>query len=193
MKKYPVLLLILLWTGLILVSPALAEGTGYSSEQWNNFIFRVLNFAAFFAILFILLRKPAGAFFRGRREKIARTLEYLETQARNLEEQNAVMRRQLSELTSERESVIAQYERDGARERDRIIADAQKTADSIVLKTEAAMNQELLAARRRLAVETGRLATQFAEELVVKNIQSDDQSRLVHEFMEQIIRLPSRF
>jgi F-type H+-transporting ATPase subunit b len=191
LKKFPVFLLTITIIGLS-AGPALAEGEGYRPEQWRDFLYRVLNFAVFFGILFFLLRKPVAEFFRNRRDGIARNLEYLETQAKNLEEQNAVLRRQLSELTSEKESILAQYERDGSRERDRIIAEAQKTAEQIIQKTEAAMAQELVMARRNLAAETGALAGSLAEELVKKNIRPDDQSRLVHEFMEQVIRLPSR-
>ncbi|MDR1577416.1 MAG: ATP synthase F0 subunit B [Deltaproteobacteria bacterium] len=176
----------------IFTAPALAAEAGYNSAQWRDFFWRAINFVVFVGILFFLLRKPAGAFFRGRRENIARTLEYLETQTKNLEEQNAVMRRQLSELASERTAILAQYERDGARERDRIIAEAQKAADLIVERTEAAMAQELVVARRILAAETGELAVKLAEELVVNNIKPEDQARLGHEFMERVIRLPAR-
>jgi F-type H+-transporting ATPase subunit b len=175
-------------------TPALAasESGGYTPEQWREFVYRIVNFIVFAGALFYLLRKPIGKFFRGRREGIARDLEYLETQTKNLEEKNAVMRRQLSELTSEREAILAQYERDGTRERDRIIAEAQKTADQIVQKTEAAMAQDLVVAKRALTAETGALAVKLAEELLAKNIQPDDQARLSHEFIESVIRLPAR-
>jgi F-type H+-transporting ATPase subunit b len=171
---------------------ASSEATGYDWAQWREFIFRVLNFVVFVAILFFLLRKPVGAFFRGRRENIARTLEYLETQTKNLEEKNAAMRRQLSELASEREAILAQYERDGARERDRIIAEAQKAADLIARKAEAAMAQDLQIAKRALTAEIGALAARLAEELAAKNIRPEDQARLNHEFIESVIRLPAR-
>ncbi|MDR0548295.1 MAG: ATP synthase F0 subunit B [Deltaproteobacteria bacterium] len=175
------------------LNPALAaEGHGYAPAQWRDFLFRFLNFVVFVGILFFLLRKPVGAFFRNRREGIARYLEYLETQTKNLEEKNAVMRRQLSELTAEREAVLAQYERDGARERDRIIAEAQKTADLIVQKTEAAMAQDLLVAKRTLAAETGALAIKMAKGLLTEKIGPDDQARLSHEFIESVVRLPAR-
>ncbi|MDR2351763.1 MAG: ATP synthase F0 subunit B [Deltaproteobacteria bacterium] len=165
---------------------------GYTSAQWKEFGLRVMNFAVFFAILFFLLRKPVKNFFKGRKEDIARTLEYLETQAKNLEEQNRVTQRKLSELEGERERVIAQFERDGARERDRIIAEAQKTAEAIIHKTEIAMEQELNLARRKLINETGVLAAKIAEELLIKNITDEDKFRLTHEFVSEVTKLPVR-
>jgi F-type H+-transporting ATPase subunit b len=168
------------------------ESAGYSSQQWRDFGWRVANFAVFAALLVFLVRKPLTGHFRGRRENIARTKEYLETQARNLEEQTKVMTRKLAELDQEREAVLAQCARDGAKERDRILAEAAKTAELIIARAEAAMEQEIRTARRTLTVEAGRLAASLAEELLIKNVTEDDRIRLTHEFIEQVVKLPAR-
>ncbi|MDR2349142.1 MAG: ATP synthase F0 subunit B [Deltaproteobacteria bacterium] len=169
-----------------------ASFTGYTSERWRDFGLRVMNFAAFVIILWFLLRKPVKSFFAGRRENIARTLEYLETQAANLEEQNLVLQKKLTQLSVERESVLAQYERDGARERDRIIAEAHAAAELLVKKTEIAMEQELKLAKRRLANETGRLAAKIAEDLLKANVTDEDKSRLMLDFVANVTKLPMR-
>jgi len=183
---------------LFLAAPSLAalaaehESSGYNSDQWWGFVFRVMNFVVFIGLLFILLKKPAVAFFNGRKENISRSLEYLETQAKNLEEQNQVLHRQLSDLAVERESILAQYEKEGAKERDRIISQAEKTAQAIILKTESAMEQEIKKARRLLTEEVGSLATSLAEDILIKNINDEDRIHLLHDFMEQVTRLPAR-
>jgi F-type H+-transporting ATPase subunit b len=166
--------------------------TGYTLKDWKDFGLRAMNFAVFFAILWLLLRKPVREYFRGRKENIARTLEYLETQAANLEEQNQVMRKKLSRLSVERESLLSEYEREGARERDRIIAEARKTAESIASKARVAAEQEIKSAKRRLASETGLLAAKIAREILVNNINDEDKSRLMQDFVIQLTKLPSR-
>ncbi|MDR2461083.1 MAG: hypothetical protein LBE38_09985 [Deltaproteobacteria bacterium] len=189
-------IIILAFLLLLLAAPLLAtEGTSYfnySRAAWLDFGKRVMNFVVFFLILFFLLRKPIKAFFKGKKESIARNLEYLETQAANLDEQNQVMRKQLSSLAAEKEAVIAQFEKDGARERDRIIAEAEKTAEGIVLKTEAAMGQEVKTAKRKLAQETGRRAAAIAAEILKKNITDEDKRRAVVDFVGSITKLPAR-
>jgi F-type H+-transporting ATPase subunit b len=168
------------------------ETTGYSAAKWRDFLYRIINFVVYVAILYILLRKPVKNFLAGRRDKIARTLEYLETQSRNLDEQTRAMRKQLDELSQERLGILSQYERDGAKERDRIIAEAHKTAQVIIQRAEAAMDLEVKTARQKLTTEIGRLAKDLAEKEIVEKITDDDRSRLVLEFVEKVVKLPAR-
>jgi F-type H+-transporting ATPase subunit b len=166
------------------------EGAGgYSSEKWRDFGLRVMNFVVFVAILWLLLHKLVKKFFQGKKEGISRTLEYLETQAKNLDEQNQVMKRRLSQLAQDREGILAQYERDGQKERDRIIAAAHDTADQIVRKAQTAVEQELKQAKRQLTQETGSMAVKMAGDLVQQNITDDDKNALVHNFLEQLAKL----
>lgn len=177
---------------LILVStavPAQAAGAGYSESQIRDLIYRLMNFAAFFGILYYCLRKPLPKFFRERRENITRNLEYLETQARNLEEQTEIMNKQIANIASERDSILAQYERIGHKEAERIITEARAVADALVHKTQAAMDVELKAARKALLLEIVKLSTQSASALVKTSINDDDQKRLTAEFMAQVENL----
>lgn len=162
-----------------------AEG-GYSEAQVKDLIFRVMNFAVFFGVLFFLLRKPLAKFFRERREGIARNLEYLETQARNLEEQSDILSKQIAGIASERDSILAQYERLGQKEAGRIIAEAKTAAEAIIQKTQAAMDQEFKNARQLILRDIVKLSTQAATELIVANINADDQKRLTAEFQDQV-------
>lgn len=172
---------------------ALAAGGegGYSDTQIKDILFRVMNFAAFFAILFYFLKKPICKFFRERSENIARNLEYLETQARNLEEQSEIMNKQIAGIASERESILAQYERQGRKEAERLVAEAKATSEAIIQKAHASMELEIKAARQTLLAEIVRLSTQAAGELVKSNINDDDQKRLTGEFMAQVEKLKS--
>jgi F-type H+-transporting ATPase subunit b len=187
------LLAVLLAAAVVLPAASLhASEGGYSAERWKDFGFRVMNFAVFFAILFLLLKKPVKNFFSGRAENVARTMEYLETQARNLEEQNQVMRAKLAQIAAEREGILAQYERDGAKERDRIIAEARRAAEQIVRNAEIAVEQEAASARRVLARETGLLAVGIAGDVLARNVTDQDKALLMKDFVDQLVRLPVR-
>ncbi|MDR1310250.1 MAG: ATP synthase F0 subunit B [Deltaproteobacteria bacterium] len=168
------------------------EAAGYTMAQWREFGWRIANFAVWALLLFFMVRKPVAKFFRDRRENIARTLEYLETQSRNLDEQTQFMRRQLDQLGQERETILAQYERDGAKERDRIIAEAHRAAEVIVQRAEAAIELELRTARRALAIEAGELARTIARERLVEMTTDEDRGRLALEFVEKVVKLPAR-
>lgn len=165
--------------------PALAEG-GYSAAQKKDLLFRVMNFAVFFGILFYLVRKPLAGFFRGRRESIARNLEYLEIQARDLGEKNALVQKELEGLAAEREAILARYERQGQAEAERIVREAHEAAEAIIQKTQAAMDLEAKTAREGLRREIIELSSRAAVDLVKKNINAGDQKRLAQEFVDQV-------
>jgi F-type H+-transporting ATPase subunit b len=172
-------------------APAFAAGTGYSDTQIKDLLFRLMNFAVFFIVLFWLLRKPVAKYFRDRREGIERNLQYLETQARNLEEQTEIMNKQIADIASERDSILTKYERMGQKEADRIIAEAKSAAENLVQKAQAAMDLEIKAARQALLTEIVTLSTQAATELVQSGINADDHQRLTAEFMTQVEKLKS--
>lgn len=179
-----------LTTMLILsAGPALASGGHYSEGQIKDLIYRIMNFAVFFIVLFWLLRKPIAKFFRDRREGIERNLQYLETQARNLEEQTEIMNKQIANIASERETILAQYERMGQKEADRLMIEARAAAENIVQKAQAAMDLEIKAARQVLLTEIVKISTRAATELVQSSINDDDHQRLTAEFMAQVEKL----
>jgi len=162
---------------------------GYAANQWWDLFFRFLCFAVLLGVLYQFARRPVIGFFRERRENIARNLEYLETQARNLEEQKEIMSRGIANLASEREAILAQYESLGQKEADRIMAEARVAAEALIEKTRDAMDLEIKTARQALVVELVRLSTQAAQDLAQKNINADDQRRLSREFMDQVEKL----
>jgi F-type H+-transporting ATPase subunit b len=176
---------VLLWSPLLWAS----EGGGYSSSQWHDILYRTLCFAVLLGVLYRFVRQPVVAFFRERRENIARNLEYLETQARNLEEQKEIMSKEIANIASERDAILAEYERLGQTEADRIIAEAKTVAETLIEKTRQAMELEMKGARQALLAEIVNLSTRAAQELVQKNITADDQDRLTREFMDQVEKL----
>jgi F-type H+-transporting ATPase subunit b len=168
---------------------AASEGGGYSTAQWQDLLYRTLCFAALLAVLYRFARRPVAAFFRERRESIARNLEYLETQARNLEEQKEIISKEIANIALERDAILAQYESLGRKEADRIIAEAKAAAEALIEKTREAMELEMKSARQALVAEIVSLSTKAAQELVRNNITPDDHQRLTREFMEQVEKL----
>jgi F-type H+-transporting ATPase subunit b len=181
--------LVLFWSS---VPPLLcwaSEGGGYSSGQWHDLLYRTICFAILLGVLYRFARRPVAAFFRERRENIARNLEYLETQARNLEEQKELMSKEIANIASERDTILAEYERLGRNESDRIIAEAKAAAETLIEKTREAMELEIKSARQALLAEIVALSSQAAQDLMRKNITADDQKRLTREFMDQVEKI----
>ncbi|MCL2029096.1 MAG: ATP synthase F0 subunit B [Deltaproteobacteria bacterium] len=166
-----------------------ASDGGYSAAQWRDILYRVLCFAAFFGVLYRFARRPLANFFRERRENIASNLEYLEAQARNLEEQKEIMSKEIANIAAERDAILAHYESLGQKEAERIMAEAKAASEAFIEKTREAMELEIKSARQTLLAEIVNLSSRAAQELVQKNITPADHERLTREFMEQVEKL----
>jgi len=162
---------------------------GYSQGQWYDLLYRTICFVVLLGVLYRFARRPVIAFFRERRESIARNLEYLEAQARGLEEQKELMSKEIANIASERDIILAEYESLGRNEADRIIAEAKASAEHLIEKTREAMDREIKSARQVLLTEIIGLSTRAAQEMLQKNITADDQTRLTREFLDQVEKL----
>jgi len=181
--------LILFWSSAAPLFLWASEGGGYSHNQWLDLIYRTVSLVILLGVLYRFARRPVTAFFRERRENIARNLEYLEAQARSLEEQKELMSKEIANIASERDTILAEYESLGRTEADRIIAEAKASAEHLIEKTREAMEREIKSARHVLLTEITALSTRAAQELVRTNITADDQTRLTREFLDQVEKL----
>ena len=71
-------------------------------------------------------------------------------------------------------------------EKVRIIEAAEKSADDIKRSAEMAIANEVTAAKRMLKVEVTEQAAVMAEELIVKNLTSDDQVKIIEDYLDKV-------
>lgn len=166
---------------------AAAGHGGIPEKKIWDFVWRAMNFAALFAILFFLLRKPVGNFFTGRRENIAQTLADLEKKKAEAEARFKELESKLADLTDEREKIITDYIREGEEEREKIIANAHQMAERIKNQAEVTIKQEIKTAKAELVQEIADLSANMAEEMVKQNIDDQDQVRLVEDYLGKVV------
>lgn len=160
---------------------------GVSSEKLWDFIYRVMNFGVLALILYFVLRKPAGGFFKGRRETIEQTLNDFEKKKAETEARFKELESKLSNLEGEREAIMADYLKEGEEEKAKIIQGAHEMAARIKAQAEATINQEIKSAKADLMREIAELSASMAEDLIKKNITEQDQQRLVEEYLEKVV------
>ena len=165
-----------------------ADTAFHRKEIWD-LVWRTLNFAVLFIILFVVLRKPASQFFANRRETIAQTLEDFEKKEDprprlRMKELEAT----LADLTQEREKIMADYVRDGEAEKEKIVAHAHEMAERIKKQAEVTISNEIEAAKNDLMSEIAGMSAAMAEDLIRKNINSQDQERLVEEYLSKVVQ-----
>jgi len=182
-------LLVALVGGLALSALA-AEGQAGKSNLKNIWMnsWRVLNFLILVFFLVKLLKEPLSRFFKESaqviREKLQGTEEsYLEAGRKlaEVEKQLALLDEEIGKL---RQSVGLL----GQKERDKIIASAEQTAEHLLekarLEAEAAYTVER--AKSQLRREVIEEAVKTAEERVRTAINRADQERLVNEYLHSL-------
>ena len=148
-------------------------------EKWLDLLWRTTNFAALAFILIFFLKKPFADGLRSRRDGIQDQLEALESRKGEAERMYKEAEAKLARLDEEVSSIITEAVKQGEAEKARIIADAERNAGDITRQAEMAVAHELALAKTRLKGEIAEQAVLLAEELIRKNIQPADQSRLV--------------
>ena len=172
---------------LAFAAAAYASGDGaIPREKWLDLLWRTTNFVALAFILVFFLKKPFADGLSARREGIKDQLEALESRKAEAELMYQEAAAKLARLDEEVEGIIAEAVKQGEAEKEKIIADAERNAGDIQRQAEMAGAHELALAKTRLKAESAEQAVLLAEELVKKNIQPADQSRLVELSLEKV-------
>ena len=159
------------------------HGTGWSSTD----TYRVMNFTVLAVALFFLLRKPVTQALNSRIEGIKDQLKELEAKKETAEKELADYNKKLADLEMEAERIVAEYERQGQEAKTRILKEAEASADKLEEQAKRNIEHEFNQAKRRLQEEIFERALGKAEEIIKANVTTDDQNRLVDEYLEKVV------
>lgn len=168
---------------------ACAAGGGGHADSGvvaKDFAWRILDFALMIGILIYFLTKPIRNGLAGRREGIEKALSDAVAAREAAEAKFADYDSKLSKASAEIEEMSAAIRREGELERDRILANAKEMAQKITAEAEKTAESEILRARTELRQEASRLAISLAEELLKKQMTAGDQARLVDEYVSKV-------
>lgn len=172
---------------LAVAATAYASGDGaIPKEKWLDLLWRTTNFAGLVFILVFFLRKPFADGLSSRRDGIKDQLEALESRKAEAEQLYKEAEAKLARLDDEVNAIITEAVKQGEAEKEKIIADAERNAGDIKRQAEMAVAHEIAEAKTRLKGEIAEQAVLLAEELVKKNIQPADQSRMVELSLEKV-------
>ena len=181
------LLLVALVGGLALsaVAAEAQEGKSTFKNIWMN-SWRVLNFLILAFFLVKLLKEPLSRFFKESARVIREKLQGTEESYLEAERKLTEVEKQLELLDEEIQNLQQAVGVLGQKERDKIIASAEQTAEHLLEKArlEAAYAVEQAKSQLRREVIDGAVKT--AEESVRKAINKTDQERLVNEYLHNL-------
>jgi F-type H+-transporting ATPase subunit b len=177
---------------IVCAGPALAAGGGGHGEAepvgWvATDTYKVMNFAVLAIALFFILKKPLSQALNARITGIKEELETLEKRKQEAERQLEEYNQKLTQLDGEAEKLIQSYIQQGEEAKARIINEAQSTAEKLEEQAKRHIEHEFTQAKNQLQAEVLEEALAKAEEIIKTKISSEDQDRLVDEYLEKVV------
>ena len=173
--------------GLALSAFAAEEQGGTSSfkKTWMK-IWEVLNFLILAFLVFKLLKDPAKNFFQGRAEMFRQKIAEAEGASLEAERELKEVEGRFEMLGEEIQKLQQTITEQGERQRDKIISDAQQTAEYMLEKAKIESDMMIREARMKLRREVTNEAVRLAERSIKEAIGKKDQERLVDEYLQDL-------
>jgi len=152
----------------------------------KDLLWRCTNFAALVIILLVFASKPIAAGLNSRREGIAARKDDLEAEKTKAQKMYSEYETKLSKIDAEVKNIIDAAVAQGEKEREQIVADAERMAVDIKRKAESAVHNATIEARRSLRIEMADKAVEIAEELVKKSLKPKDQNKLIENCLAKV-------
>lgn len=172
----------------VAVATSWAASDGEVHNSWLTIdTWKTLNFAVLAIGLFLLGRKPAKAFFSSRKKEIADELKDLEQKKAEAEKQLAEYQARFNNLDQESRQIIEDYIKQGEEAKKRIIAQAEAQAEKLEDMAKRTIEQEFKTARMKLQKEISALAVDRAEQVIQNAISSEDQEKIVDDYLKKVV------
>jgi len=165
-----------------------AQGAASGTKGWvTTDTFRVINFVILAAGLFFILKKPVSNMLSARITGIKEQLNELEIKKQAAEKELAQYNEKISLLKQEAEKIVESYIRQGNEAKARILKEAESQAAKLEEKTRRNMEYEFKQAKLKLQSEIIEQALKRAEKNIIEKISSEDQDRLIDEYLEKVV------
>ena len=148
--------------------------------------YHIINFAIFAFGIFWVLRKSIPGFVTARRDKLVKDIEEARRLRIEAETKLADYEKRLAALETEAQAILAEARAAGARERDRIIAEAVAAAERIRLDAEQRLEQEGRKLEAELQQHAVALTMQVARRLSAERITDNHRRNLFNDYVQNL-------
>lgn len=177
---------------LIFCEPAWANQHGQVTPTWRIWwdgIWRILNFLVLAFLIFKVAKQPLADFLKNQKASVAADIEQME----KAKAEAITERRKWEAKTAGLAAEVEDYEKAlsdvAAKERDEVLAHAEREARMVLERAEVWADQALRAARHRLASEMLEEAGEIAAGKLRAAINNDDRKRMFEEFTRDIAQV----
>jgi F-type H+-transporting ATPase subunit b len=155
-------------------------------KKLKDLFWRVVNFIALMIILVKFGAKPIASGLADRQKKIKDDIEDLEARKDEAEKSYREFETKLAGMEQEIDTIVEKAVAQAEIEKTKIIEKAEQAADDIKRQAEMTVQNEIMIARRQLKNDIADQAAAMAEELIVKNLTSDDQVKIIEDYLDKV-------
>lgn len=166
---------------------ASSEGGGVHNAWLEIDTWKVLNFGILAVAGFFIARKPVAEFFSSRAKSIEDEIIALEQKKADAQKKLAEYQAKFKNLDQESKQIVEDYVKQGEEAKTRILAEAEAQAEKLEDMAKRNIEQEFKAAKAKLQQEIVEKAMEKAEEVIKASISSDDQNKLVDEYLKKVV------
>jgi F-type H+-transporting ATPase subunit b len=163
------------------------HGAGGTKGWVATDTYRVMNFAVLAIGLFLVLKKPVSQALGGRILGIKEELEELEEKKKAAQAKLAQYDAKMAELDKEAEAMLAEYVKQGEDAKARILKEAEAAAEKLKEQASKNIEYEFLQAKDELKAQIVEKALAKAEAIIKDKITSEDQEKLVDEYLAKVV------
>ena len=149
-------------------------------------LFTLLNFIAVFLVLKHFLFKPVMKIIQDRQDEIDHIYEDADKAKESAEALQAEYQQKLQAATQTSEQIVKEAILRGQNKEEEIVRQAKNEASAILDKAAADIFQEKKKALNEAKDEISNMAMAIAEKVVGRELNSDDQSKLIDEFIKEL-------
>ena len=157
-----------------------------SPAKLKDLFWRVLNFIALMIILVKFGAKPIASALGGRQAAVKNELEDLESRRDSAEKQYREFEAKLATVEKDIDSIVEKAVAQAEVEKAKILEKAEQAGDDMKRQAEQAIQNEIVEARRDLKNDVADQAAVMAEELIVKNLTSEDQVKIIENYLDKV-------
>jgi F-type H+-transporting ATPase subunit b len=163
-----------------------ATGAEHPAPSIGDVWWPFWNFVIYAIIIAKFAVPRAREFLKTRREEVVSAISQATAKKQTAEARASEYKAKLAGLDKEIQSIHAALRDEAEREKSKLISEAQAMAVKIKEDANFLADQEVKIAGQRIREELANQAEAMARELVRHNLSPADQSRLVHEFIQNI-------
>jgi F-type H+-transporting ATPase subunit b len=157
-----------------------------SDKKLKELFWRLVNFAALMIILVKFGAKPIASALSGRQQQIKDDIESLDARRTAAENSFNEFEAKLDGVEKEIDTIVEKAVAQAEVEKTKILEKAEQAADDITRQAEQMIQNEITEARRVLKNDVADQAAAMAEELIKKNLTSDDQVKIIEDYLDKV-------